>query len=45
MKKNEVENVIIDYSQLMDLRVDFAFKTFIVENPEVLILLHLRDSR
>jgi len=26
MKKNEIKNLIIDYSQLMDLRVDFAFK-------------------
>jgi len=38
MKKSEIENLIIDYSQLMDLRVDFAFKTFIESNPEELIL-------
>jgi len=39
MNKNEIENLIIDYSQLMDLRVDFAFKTFIEGNPEALISL------
>jgi len=39
MKKNEIENLIIDYSLLMDLRVDFAFKTFVEGNPEALISL------
>jgi len=39
MRKNEIENLTIDYSQLMDLRVDFAFKTFIEGNPEALISL------
>jgi predicted transposase/invertase (TIGR01784 family) len=39
MNKNEIENLIIDYSRLMDLRVDFAFKTFIEGNPEALISL------
>jgi len=39
MKKNEIENLIIDYSRLMDLRVDFAFKTFAEGNPEALISL------
>jgi len=36
-KKSEVIN--IDYSLLMDLRVDFAFKTFIEGNIEALISL------
>jgi len=36
-KKSEVAN--IDYSLLMDLRVDFAFKTFIEGNIEALISL------
>jgi predicted transposase/invertase (TIGR01784 family) len=35
----KIESLIIDYSQLMDLRVDFAFKTFIEGNPEALISL------
>ena len=39
MKKNEIENIIIDYSQLMDLRVDFAFKTFVEGNTYALISL------
>ena len=39
MKKNEIENLTIDYSRLMDLRVDFAFKTFVEGNPEALISL------
>ena len=39
MRKNEIDNLIIDYSQLMDLRVDFAFKTFAEGNPESLISL------
>jgi predicted transposase/invertase (TIGR01784 family) len=39
MKNHETETLIIDYSQLMDLRVDFAFKTFIEGNPEALISL------
>jgi len=39
MKKNEIENLPIDYSRLMDLRVDFAFKTFIEGNIEALISL------
>ena len=39
MMKNEIENLTIDYSQLMDLRVDFAFKTFVESNPEALISL------
>jgi predicted transposase/invertase (TIGR01784 family) len=36
-EKSEV--ISIDYSLLMDLRVDFAFKTFIEGNPEALISL------
>jgi len=39
MRKNEIENLTIDYSQLMDLRVDFAFKTFVESNPKALISL------
>ena len=39
MKNHEVENLAIYYSQLMDLRVDFAFKTFVEGNPEALISL------
>ena len=38
MNKN-IEVIRIDYSQLMDLRVDFAFKTFVEGNPEALISL------
>ena len=34
-----IENIKIDYALLMDLRVDFAFKTFIEANPEALISL------
>ena len=36
-EKSEV--ISIDYSLLMDLRVDFAFKTFIEGNIEALISL------
>ena len=40
MKKNEIENLIIDYSQLMDLRVDFAFKLLFTKGePRLLISL------
>ena len=39
MRKNEIENLIIDYSRLMDLRVDFAFKTFAEGTPDALISL------
>ena len=39
MKKNEIKSLFIDYSQLMDLRVDFAFKTFAESNPEALTSL------
>jgi len=34
-----METIKIDYSQLMDLRVDFAFKTFAEGNPDSLISL------
>ena len=34
MKKNEIENLTINYYRLMDLRIDFAFKTFVEGNPE-----------
>jgi predicted transposase/invertase (TIGR01784 family) len=36
---NENETIIIDYSQLMDLRIDFAFKTFADSNPEAMTSL------
>jgi len=36
---NNAEKLKIDYSQLMDLRVDFAFKTFAEGNPKALISL------
>lgn len=36
---NKNESIIIDYSKLMDLRVDFAFKCFAEGNPEALISL------
>jgi len=39
MKKTEPEPQIIDYSRLMDLRVDYALKVFIEGNPELLISL------
>jgi len=40
MKKNEIESLIIDYSQLMDLRVDFAFKLLFTKgDPRLLISL------
>jgi predicted transposase/invertase (TIGR01784 family) len=39
MQNYETETVIIDYSLLMDLRVDFAFKTFIEGNLDALISL------
>ena len=39
MKKHEIDNMIIDYSLLMDLRIDFAFKTFAEGNPFALISL------
>jgi len=38
MNKN-TETIKIDYSKLMDLRVDFAFKTFAESNPDSLISL------
>ena len=39
MDKDETKNSVmkIDYSQLMDLRIDYAFKAFVEENPEALI--------
>jgi len=39
MDKDETKNsaMKIDYSQLMDLRIDYAFKAFVEENPEALI--------
>ena len=36
---NDIETIIIDYSQLMDLRIDFAFKTFADGNPEAMTSL------
>ena len=36
---NYIETIVIDYSQLMDLRIDFAFKTFADGNPESLVSL------
>ena len=44
MDKNQADTtqnavIKIDYSQLMDLRIDFAFKTFVEGNPEALISL------
>ena len=40
MKKNEIENLQIDYFQLMDLRVDFAFKLLFTKgDPRLLISL------
>jgi len=36
---DKTETLIIDYSLLMDLRVDFAFKTFAEGNPEALTSL------
>ena len=36
---NENETIIIDYSRLMDLRIDFAFKTFADSNPEAMTSL------
>jgi len=35
----EIETIIIDYSKLMDLRIDFAFKTFADGNPEAMTSL------
>jgi len=35
MRKNDLEPMVIDYAQLMDLCVDFAFKTFVEKNPNV----------
>ena len=37
--KKPNKTIEIDYSQLMDLRVDFAFKTFVEGNPEALVSL------
>ena len=39
MKNHEMEILKIDYSLLMDLRVDFAFKAFVESNPEALVSL------
>jgi len=39
MSKNEIKSISIDYSQLMDLRVDYAFKIFAQENPDSLVSL------
>ena len=40
MGKNEMENLTIDYSRLMDLRVDFAFKLLFTKgDPRLLISL------
>ena len=36
---DETTTLKIDYSMLMDLRVDFAFKTFVEGNPKALISL------
>ena len=36
---NNIETIFIDYSQLMDLRIDFAFKTFADGNPEAMTSL------
>jgi len=35
----DIETIIIDYSQLMDLRIDFAFKTFADGNLEAVTSL------
>ena len=34
---SKTELIKIDYALLMDLRVDFAFKTFVEGNPDALI--------
>ena len=40
MKKNKIENLTVDFSQLMDLRVDFAFKLLFTKgDPRLLISL------
>ena len=43
MKKNEIKSIVIDYSRMMDLRIDYAFK-LIFGTGDTLFLISLLNA-